>query len=78
MEIFGSTTASFKEIMPRVRIIKLFKGYNVGDIVDVSPNIAHGLIDAGVAVISKDMVSEIDYGTKTLKKAKNKARRRNG
>lgn len=51
----------------RIRIIKKQGSYNIGDILDVTPNIAHGLIDSGVGVISKDITSE-DYQTKTPKR----------
>lgn len=40
----------------RVRIIKTHKQYKKGDILEVSPNVAHGLLDSGIGVISKDIV----------------------
>lgn len=46
----------------RIRIIKDNKQGKKGDIVDVSKNVAFGLIDSGVGVISKDM-TENDYRT---------------
>lgn len=42
----------------KVRIIKSEKEYVKGDVVDVSPNIAHGLIERGVARIDKMMTRE--------------------
>lgn len=47
----------------RVKIIKANKKYRVGETVEVSPNEAHGLIDSGLAIVSKDMV-ETDYTTR--------------
>lgn len=44
----------------RIRIIKDNKQGKKGDIVDVSKNVAFGLIDSGVGVISKDMTPD-DY-----------------
>lgn len=53
--------------MVRVKIVKPHKKYNVGETVYVTPNEAHGLLDGGYAVKSKDMVST-DY--KTTKRVK--------
>lgn len=36
------------------------KGYKRGDIVEVSKNVAFGLLDSGVGVISKDIAPD-DY-----------------
>ncbi len=44
----------------RIRITKDQGSYKKGDIVDVSRNVAFGLIDSGVGVISKDMTPD-DY-----------------
>lgn len=60
--------------MPRIRIIKLFKDYRIGDVVEVSPNIAHGLIDCGVAILSKDMTN-YDYEAKSQQTRAMKAKR---
>lgn len=49
----------------RIRIVKNQGSYKKSDIVDVSPNVAFGLIDSGVGVISKDIV-ETDYKIKAL------------
>lgn len=54
--------------MVRVRIIKSRKQYKAGETVEVTPNEAHGLIDGGFAVISKDMVTDTDYATKAVKR----------
>lgn len=42
--------------MIRLKIIKDGK-YKKGEVIYVSPNEAHGLIDSGYAVISKDITS---------------------
>lgn len=44
----------------RIRIIKSQGKYKKDEIVDVSKNVAFGLIDSGVGVISKDMTPD-DY-----------------
>ncbi len=44
----------------RVKIIRPHKKYKIGETVEVSPNEAHGLLDSGYALVSKDMV-ETDY-----------------
>lgn len=49
----------------RVRITKNDKGYKRGDVVDVSRNVAFGLVDSGIGIISKDM-TEQDYKTNRL------------
>lgn len=51
----------------RIKIIKPHHKYAVGETVYVSPNEAHGLLDSGVGIKSKDMVVT-DY--KVTKKAK--------
>lgn len=56
--------------MIRVKITKNYKQYKVGETVEVTPNIAHGLIDGGYGIISKDMVPETDYGVKTRQKTR--------
>lgn len=48
--------------MYRVKIVKAHKKYAVGQVVEVTPNEAHGLLDGGFAVMSKDM-TEVDYTT---------------
>lgn len=47
----------------RVKMITDNKFHRKGDIVEVSPNVAFGLIDAGVAILTKDM-TESDVRTK--------------
>ena len=42
----------------RIRITKDQGSYKKGDIVEVSKNVAFGLIDSGVGVISKDITSD--------------------
>lgn len=49
--------------MARVKFIKDYKNYRVGDIAEVSPNVAFGLTDRGVAKVTKDM-SVHDYKVK--------------
>ena len=46
----------------RVKIIKATNKYYKGEIVEVSKNVAFGLIDSGIGIISKDMTS---YEVKT-------------
>lgn len=46
--------------MIRVKFIKNYKQYNKGDVESLSPNEAFGVIDAGFAMVSKDM-TESDY-----------------
>lgn len=53
--------------MVRVRITKDYKEYRQGDTVEVTPNIAFGLIDGGYAALTKDMVPNTDYALKTAK-----------
>ncbi len=48
--------------MVRIKIVKPHKKYNVGETVYVTPNEAHGLIDGGYGVKTKDMVAT-DYNT---------------
>lgn len=48
--------------MLRLKIIKAHKKYSVGETVEVTRNEAHGLIDGGFAMLSKDM-TEMDYTT---------------
>lgn len=55
--------------MQRVRIIKTYKQYRAGDVVNLSPNEAFGLIDRQIAIISKDM-TQADYTQKVPKKSK--------
>lgn len=42
----------------RIRYIKDYKGRAKGDVVEVSRNIAFGLIDKGVAMVSKEMLAK--------------------
>ena len=44
----------------RVKYIKDHKGITKGTILDMSPNEAFGLIDSGVAIVTKDMAPD-DY-----------------
>lgn len=48
----------------RVKIIKNHKSYSKGEVVEVSRNVAFGLIDSGYGILSKDM-TEQDYKVKT-------------
>ncbi len=50
----------------RIRIIKNHKKFKKGEIVEVSNNVAFGLLDAGAGVISKDMTGA-DMKTKGKK-----------
>lgn len=51
--------------MVRVKIIKGHKKYSVGETVEVTRNEAHGLIDSGIAMLSKDMTAG-DYTIDSL------------
>lgn len=53
----------------RVKIIKDYKTYRKGDIVEVSPNVAFGLIDSGNATLSKDVTSS-EMRTKKVKRGR--------
>lgn len=53
----------------RVRILRDHKQYKEGEVTEVTPNIAHGLIELGVAMISKDMTPK-DYRTNRFRKVK--------
>lgn len=66
--------------MRRVKFLKPHKHYKVGETATVSRNEAFGLIDAGIAMIAKDIVQS-DYTTKVesgnnTKLRTNKSRRR--
>lgn len=43
--------------MVRIKILKDYKSYKTGETIEVTPNVAHGLIDRGVGLLSKDVVS---------------------
>lgn len=53
--------------MIRLRITEPYKEYKTGDIIEVTPNIAHGLLELGVAVKSKEM-SRVDYKRTNIRK----------
>lgn len=55
--------------MLRVKIVKAHKKYAMGQVVEVTRNEAHGLLDGGYAVMSKDM-TQMDYSTNKVKKVK--------
>lgn len=44
----------------RIKIIKNQGSYKAGDVIDVSRNVAFGLIDSGVGALTKDMTPD-DY-----------------
>jgi len=44
--------------MTRVKILKDYDMHRAGETKEVTPNIAHGLIDRGVAEISKDITAQ--------------------
>ena len=47
----------------RIKITKDYKEHKSGEIIDVTPNVAFGLIDKGIAKITKDMTSrDIKHG----------------
>lgn len=39
----------------RVKIIKNHKNYRAGEIVEVTKNVAFGLMDSGIGILSKDI-----------------------
>lgn len=49
----------------RVKFLKDHKEHHKGSTLEVSPNEGFGLIDSGVAIVSKDIVEQ-DYKTKAL------------
>lgn len=51
--LFGGPALA--EIDMRVKITKRYKVHQPGDILIVSPNVGFGLIDAGVAEVTKDI-----------------------
>ncbi len=53
--------------MTRVKITKDYDMYRAGQVVDVTPNEAHGLIDRGKAMLSKDMAPK-EVTTKVVEK----------
>lgn len=53
----------------RIRIIKDYKDYSKGDVVEVSNNVAFGLIDRGVAKLTKDVTSG-EYQTKKVSRGR--------
>lgn len=42
----------------KVRIVKDYKEYRKDDTVDVTPNVAHGLIELGVARVDRMYISD--------------------
>lgn len=48
----------------RIRIIKTTTKYKAGEVVDVSPNVAFGLLDSGIGVQSKDVTTQDVKGKK--------------
>lgn len=50
----------------KVRIIKDYKGYRRDDLAEVTPNIAHGLIELGVARVDRMYIAS-DKGYKVKK-----------
>lgn len=65
----------------RIKFIKDYKGNAKGSVKEVSPNEAFGLIDSGVAQVTKDMTSD-DYkqagdkdGITTKLRSNNRSRR---
>lgn len=50
----------------RIRFTKDYKGHKTGDIIEVSRNEAFGLIDSGVAIVSKELTKR-DYKVQPVK-----------
>lgn len=59
-------TTATKDIMIRLKIVKAHKKYALGQTVYVTPNEAHGLLDGGFAVHTKDMTAS-DMRVKKVK-----------
>lgn len=65
----------------RIKIIKDQGSYKSGNIIEVSPNVAFGLIDSGIGIISKDMNPDDykqagdTYGKSTKLRPHNRKRR---
>lgn len=59
--------------MVRIKVIKDYKSYKAGEIVEVTPNVAHGLIERGVGLLSKDVTST-EIKSKVLTRASFKRR----
>ena len=53
----------------RIKIVKSSRQYKAGETVEVSKNVAFGLIDSGVGVISKDVTPD-DYKQAGVKNGK--------
>lgn len=62
-------TTATKDNMIRLKIIKPHKKYALGQTVYVTPNEAHGLLDGGFAVHTKDM-TQTDMKTKGVKRGR--------
>lgn len=58
----------------RIKIVKSSHRYKAGETVEVSNNVAFGLIDSGVGVISKDLTPD-DYKQAGDNNAKKSTRR---
>lgn len=56
--------------MVRVKFIKNHKQHKKGEIESLDPNEAFGLINSGVAIVSKDM-TESDYKTSKIMSTEN-------
>lgn len=57
--------------MIRIKMVKDYKDHRKGQVLNVSPNEAFGLIDRGVAIMTKDFVAE-EYQVKKMPKDKYK------
>lgn len=57
------------DTLMRVKMVKSNKFHKAGEVVEVSPNVAFGLIDSGMAVLSKDMTPD-DYKQAGVKHGK--------
>jgi hypothetical protein len=55
--------------MIRVKIVKDYRDYRAGQVLELEPNVAFGLVDSGKAIISKDITTE-DYSQKVTIKPK--------
>lgn len=62
-------TTADKDYMLRLKIIKKHRKYAIGQVVYVTPNEAHGLLDGGFATYTKDM-TQTDLSTKGVKRGR--------
>jgi len=58
--------------MKKVKLLKEYQDYSRGEIIEVSNNVAFGLVDSGIArnVVTGDFIKKVSFGkTKSFEKA---------